>query len=216
MKQNYKSEEFNFWPSLSDLSITVLFLVILFFFIVVLKLAQSFPTDEIERTRRSLISEMKYALGTDSTILGKDTLIGANHTLIFNSAFLFPEGGYYFKDLRSENMITTIASVIKKYVETGKISRIVIEGHTNSNIMGNDPMGNWTLSSNRAITVVKIFDKIGIRQKNFRDTGPSRLLSISGYSSYDYVPFNDKLKTENLEDSKRIQIFLEYDPRLGK
>lgn len=216
MNKEGSGEEFNFWPSFSDLTITVLFLVILLFFVVVLKLAQSFPTDEIEKTRTELISEIKRTLGSDSTILGKDTLVGSNHTIIFKSAFLFPEGQSNFKDAKSENLIRKIAEVIKKFVTQEKITRIVVEGHTNSNKTGNDPMGNWSLASNRAITVVKIFDSIGIRGPSTTTKGPSRLLSISGYSEYDYVPVSAKVKDEDLEASKRIQIFLEYSVHLGR
>lgn len=216
MSKSEGGEEFNFWPSFSDLTITVLFLVILLFFVVVLKLAQSFPTDEIEKTRNELISDIKSTLGSDSTILGKDTLVGSNHTIIFKSAFLFPEGQSNFKDEKSENLIRKIATVIKKYVSQGKITRIVVEGHTNSNKTGNDPMGNWTLASNRAITVVKIFDSIGIRGPSTTTKAPSRLLSIAGYSEYDYVPEGSSKTQEDFEASKRIQIFLEYNVHMGK
>ncbi|GAB1442391.1 hypothetical protein MASR2M39_12260 [Ignavibacteriales bacterium] len=216
MNKEGSEEEFNFWPSFSDLTITVLFLVILLFFVVVLQLAQSFPTAEIEKTRKDLITEMKQTLGPDSTILGKDTLVGSNHTIIFKSAFLFPEGQSNFKDEKSENFIRKIAEVIKKFVNQGKITRIVVEGHTNSNKTGYDPMGNWSLASNRAITVVKIFDSIGIRGPSTTTKGPSRLLSIAGYSEYDFVPGGTKDSTEDFEASKRIQMFIEYNVQLGK
>ena len=216
MSKSEGGEEFNFWPSFSDLTITVLFLVILLFFVVVLKLAQSFPTDEIEKTRNELIGDIKRTLGSDSTILGRDTLMGSNHTIIFKSAFLFPEGQSNFKDEKSENLIRKIATVIKKYVSQEKITRIVVEGHTNSNKTGNDPMGNWTLASNRAITVVKIFDSIGIRGPSATTKAPSRLLSIAGYSEYDYVPEGSSETREDFEASKRIQIFIEYNVQMGK
>jgi flagellar motor protein MotB len=155
------------------------------------------------------MSDVRTSLGNNANVIDHDTLIGTNHTILFKESFLFDQGKDEFKDSHSEELIRKIGGVLLKYVQDSTVFRIVVEGHTNSDAMKGDPYGNWRLSSMRAVRVVKILDDMGILNafQNKKD-GPSRLLSVAGYSQYDYVP--NRNGREDKEASKRIQISLEY------
>ncbi|MCX6170617.1 MAG: OmpA family protein [Ignavibacteriales bacterium] len=215
MKKKPEEVDFNFWPSLSDLTIMVMFILILFMFVLVIKNYLSFPVEEIQKNRDGLMRSIKQSLGRDSTIIDRDILIGTNHTIVFKDAFLFQSGKDLFASDKSEDFIRKVGQAIKKYVAENKISRVVVEGHTNDLPYNGSVFKNWYLSANRAIKIIEIFDKEGVREaKKEESSKPSRLLSIAGYAQYDYVTKKSELGEEDEEASKRIQIFIEY--KIGK
>jgi flagellar motor protein MotB len=215
MKKRKKEELiYNFWPNFADLAIVTIFLLLLFVVIQVIdvKLSDAERMREIYEKQREVISKIKNNLGSDSTIILKDSVNKVNQTISFSGSFLFKEGLPVFKNEKSKNLITNIGKVLKAEVEKDLISRIIIEGHTNNRIIAKDPLyGNWTLSAERAIAIVKLFDQIGIKINNSQNSNrPSRVLSIAGFSQYDYVPLPKDSTKEDEELSKRIQLSLEY------
>jgi len=209
--KNKKEYSFNYWPSFTDVLITVVFILIMFFFLLVLRVYQE-QLINFNEIREMVMKDLRDNLDNDANIIDRDTLVGTNHTIIFKESFLFKTGEDVFKDSKSENLIRIIGRVLNKYVKSGTIARIVVEGHTNSIPITGDKYGNWTLSTNRAVRVVKTLDEIGIlnfiRENNKH---PSRVLSVAGYSQYDFVQGENG--NEDLEASKRIQIFIEYQYR---
>jgi flagellar motor protein MotB len=211
MKNTLKTKEntFNFWPSFSDVFMSILFILILFLFLLVIKV-YLLELIDVKAVSQELLTNIKNSLGQDSTIIAGDALSANNHTILFKDSFLFDQGKSEFKDAKSKEFIKIIANEIRKFVEAGRISEIVVEGHTNSDKFRNDPYGNWSLSSSRAVTVVRVLDEAGIIKSFLKDsTNSTRILSVSGYSQYDFI-HEDSQVNENKEASKRIQISIKY------
>lgn len=214
MKKTRPELNINFWPGFSDLLISIVLMLILYLFVqeITFYLSDAYRQQMVKKTQEEFKKELKYALGADSTIIHSITEEGVNQKISFRSSFLFETGKTEFKNKQSEELIRKIGRVLQKRVKDKTISQIVVEGHTNSLTYMGDKFGNWRLSALRAVTVVKILDEMGIRP-NYNQLGkeiksPSRLISISGFAQYDYVP--DETGKEDLEESKRIQFLLVY------
>ena len=79
------------------------------------------------------------------------------------------------------------------------LSRIVVEGHTDSSRARNDPYINWNLSSDRALAVVKFMLRVaGPHRKDYE-----RYLEATGMAERVLVKVNGK---ENRRRSRRIEI----------
>jgi chemotaxis protein MotB len=76
-----------------------------------------------------------------------------------------------------------------------------IEGHTDSMPSGKNDMGNWELSTLRAVNVLRYFN----RKHNF----PYKSLSASGYADTRPVALDGTLSGRQL--NRRIEIHVEYD-----
>lgn len=76
-----------------------------------------------------------------------------------------------------------------------------IEGHTDSMPTGKDEMGNWELSTLRAVSVLRYFN----RKHNF----PYKSLSASGYADTRPVALDGTASGRQL--NRRIEIHVEYD-----
>lgn len=209
-----QQKEFNYWPTFSDLGISIIFILVLYLILqqVTFYLTDAFKLQEIYKYQLDFEKELKTDLGKDSSIINSVVNDNKNQIISFKETFLFDNGLWEFKSPASKNFIIKVGRVIEKYAKSGKLARLIVEGHTDSTPITYDPFGNWNLSANRAVTVVKILDEINIRDA-FRQGGqkkPSRALSISGYSQYDYINKNENESIEDKEASRRIQFFLEF------
>lgn len=213
MSKRRDEPELNIWPGFSDLLIAVILMLILYLFLqeITFRLSEAYKFERMRNHQIEFKEKLVTTLGEDSTIIADIDEDGTIQKISFKSAFLFESGRTQFKDGRSKDWIAQIGNVIKKVVHKGYINTIVVEGHTNSRPF-QGRFGNWRLSAMRALEVVKILDELELHKavpKNGRQDHPSRILSLSGFGKYDYVP--DKSGNEDFEESKRIQFTLEYD-----
>ncbi len=213
MKEEF-NKEFNYWPTFSDLGISIIFILIIYLILqqITFFLTDAYKLQKIKHTQNEFVIELKNGLGKDSSIISSIINDDKNQIISFKETFLFDNGKSEFKSSASKDFIIKVGKVIAKYAEYGKLARLIVEGHTDSSPINYDPFGNWNLSANRAVTVVRILDEIKIRDA-FRQGGenmPSRTLSISGYSQYDFIPNSTDSTKENKEASRRIQFFLEF------
>jgi len=207
-------KEFNYWPTFSDLGISIIFILILYLILqqITFYLTDAYKLQKIAQYQIEFIKELKNDLGKDSVIISNVKNDNKNQIISFKETFLFDNGKSEFKSPASKDFIIKIGRVIEKFAKMGKLERLIVEGHTDSTPINFDEFGNWNLSANRAVTVVRILDEINIREA-FRQGGekkPSRALSISGYSQYDYKSKPESETLEDKEASRRIQFFLEY------
>lgn len=83
----------------------------------------------------------------------------------------FFESGSFDLSEESKQILIKVGSVLKKQDDKFKI---LVEGHTDDVPMKKSSLiSNWELSSNRAVSVVKLFESIGIKHDNLRPVGLS-------------------------------------------
>ena len=126
-------------------------------------------------------------LGNDVTLV--EELDGTK--LIISDRLLFSSGGAI---LKSKN-IKDIRQIIKSFVDLPDHYRFKIEGHTDDTpIKSKKFPTNWHLSVSRALSLLKIFQQVGIYEKR---------LSFHGHSSYHPLVKIDNLTGEDLKKARK-------------
>ena len=213
----------NVWPAFTDVSIAMLLIFLFFLFYQFVSNSKLFQKMRMEKKQQTIETvfknefseqEYKYTIKVDGNL----------QRFTFSDDILFDKGK---KELKSEGeeILITVGNFFKKYKsdkELGQLyQKIQIEGHTdNDPYMTYNPSypgrliistkyTNWELSSDRAIAVLRLFEKIGI---------DPRTLTATGYSKYRPAPdaggSSDISRANNNEINKaknrRIEIVLVY------
>lgn len=230
-----KEEVINFWPNYADLTVLVIFLLIIFIIIQIIqyKISESAKIERVKRYQNELYHEIKQTLGADSLLLKEQKNNLNKQTLIFNESFLFEQGSARWKSAVSESYIKKIGMKLREKINVDDSTKsmllsIIIEGHTNSDVVPGDEFGNWSLSAERAVTVVRTLAPIlGLTRD--RVIKPGRFLSIAGFADTDYKVDSNWVKNnfdpvysrrtnpdQNYNESKRMQFSLEYNKEFVK
>ncbi len=235
---NDEGVDFNFWPSFTDLMLTIT--IIMAALLVVKFGVSASQLKQKQESKNAIISEIKNQLklkfGNNYRELkeSENTLIISNSNenivkitsetdyqqISFYEKILFDKSQYNIKSSGRE-VLKIVGDVIK--LKSYKIKLVQIEGHTDSNEikLDNYPknMGNIVLGSRRAVDVFQFFkDQVGI---------DPAVLPVSATTFGEYAPPSRKLdstynkealqkanSTEELKASnRRIELKLFFSSR---
>jgi outer membrane protein OmpA-like peptidoglycan-associated protein len=201
MKRDRNS--FNVWPTFADIIMGMVFLLLL--------VAMAFVVDQKDRIINEQIDERKKNLNeaiketgqgfilpdTNSTSKANEILIRLDSDSLFDSAESALKGGY-------RDQLTLLARVLE--ADTS-YHEIIVEGHTDDRLFRKSTRGNWGLSADRAISVVKLFqDSTSI---------DSTLLSPRGYAETQH-PDENSLSTVDSALWVRFSEFMDDSSYWGK
>lgn len=183
-QQQEPTEEY-FWPSFTDM-MAMIVLVILFIAVIAfvqtiynaygetqIKHQLAKATNVKEQISDVIRKELEHDLGKDKVVKGPNNTISIRADILFDSAStkIKPRG---------KKVLRSVANAIVETIDNQKLSRylntILVEGHTDS-----IPYDNWTLSTNRAVSVVKYMIKANpkLSQEKY-----AQYLGATGYSKY--------------------------------
>jgi flagellar motor protein MotB len=191
---SHVSDDNPYWMSFSDIMAGLLVVFILACAILLLQLIEMKDKIKINITelhianliRREMLEEIAKKLKEQGIIVE----VSDNHTII-----RIPEQQLYFKTNSYELLEThrkTVSNIgkilydsISQEQRLKMLDTIFIEGHTDSQRANRFIMGNWGLSSFRAITIWNFWTEntdYGESLKNLRNKENKPLFSVSGYA----------------------------------
>jgi flagellar motor protein MotB len=199
-----------YWISFSDIMAGMLLVFILAILQLIVQLSQMQSNvvnaiQEIQETnqvRNVMLDEIKDTLSREGTYVQMNN---------DKTVLRIPDNQLYFETLSykiPENKKPIIANIGKalyrgilkndrfKYIDT-----IFIEGHTDGRPARNLAMGNWGLSTYRAIAIWKFWSEeldIGNSLKNLKNVSGNPLFSVSGYGATRKL-----IQNENTADKQR-------------
>lgn len=222
---------FNFWPSFTDLMLSLVLVVLMILFVVSKMIASgSENLDKARESQKSIYAQIQNHIGENYTIaiisdknnddvneqIKKNkadiTIINKldRQTITFSDKILFDSGSSKLKDV-GYDVLTTVGPVIKDNLSN--ISEIQIQGH--ADIVNTDTF-NLELAASRAISVYMFLQhSVGINPAE-------HLMSATSFGEYKPVGreagqrFNlDELNAANATDelkaqNRRIEIVLFY------
>ena len=218
-----QKSDLNVWPAFTDISIAML-LVFLFFLLIQFvsntKLFQKILMEKKQQTIETAFKKefseekYKYTIKVDGNL----------QRFTFSDDILFDRGKKKLKS-EGEEILIKVGNFFKKHKtdeELGQLyQKIQIEGHTDNDpymtynpsypgrLVESTKYTNWELSSDRAIAVLRLFEKIDI---------DPRTLTATGYSKYRPAPdTGDNSDIEGANNTvakkaknRRIEIVLVY------
>ncbi len=204
---NDDGHDFNFWPSFTDLMLTIT--IIMAALLVVKFGVNASQLKQKQESKAAIITEIKNQLKSkfkenyreseesDSTLIisnGTENIVKITseidyQQISFYEKILFDKSHYSIKESGRE-VLKIVGDAIK--LKSDKIKLVQIEGHTDSNEikLDNYPknMGNIVLGSRRAVDVYQFFkDQAGI---------DPAVLPMSATSFGEYAPPSRKLDAE--------------------
>ncbi|WP_202078564.1 OmpA/MotB family protein [Caldalkalibacillus salinus] len=202
----------SFWPSFTDMMSTI---VLVMLFVALIAFIQSiFDAYEQREIRKELAKVASVKKHVSDLIqheleekVGEDQVVrGPNNTISIEGDILFETGSAEIS-ARGREILQPLAHAFEEILTQEDISEylyiILIEGHTDS-----VPYDNWTLSSERAVAVVKYLLSIN---PNLNREELAQYFAATGYS--EYQPVAEGMDSESLRQNRRIsfQIILDDD-----
>ncbi|HEX6922289.1 MAG TPA: OmpA family protein [Bacillales bacterium] len=182
--QEQTNEDY-FWPSFTDM-MAMIVLVIMFIAVIafVQSIYEAFGESQVreelahatnikEHISDIIRKQLEEDLGEDKVVKGPNDTISIQADILFDSASTKIKPG-------GKKVLNSVANAIVQIIENKKLSQylntILIEGHTDS-----VPYDNWTLSTDRAVSVVKYMLKANpkLAQRQY-----AQYLAATGYSKY--------------------------------
>lgn len=192
-------EEFTPWPALSDISITMVLLLV---FMIILQFKETRQEQIIQRElsrQQRTVSEAIRRVSDGSVRI--DSISPGRQRLTFRDAALFD---ICRADLKANGraLLLRVGEVLQ--MNASRLATINVEGHTDTlSISGKNGCyfrSNWELSSARATTVVSLWS-------NETQIGKNKMSAI-GRSQY--VPVVAGAEGD-LASNRRIEVILEYN-----
>ena len=213
-----------YWLSFSDIMAGLLAIFILTLVTLMIQLYQQIAVhkdvkmkvekalselSQIDEMRKELVMEIKNNLQKRGIYVE----IQENHSVI-----RIPDDQLYFKSAsheipkKLENLVDQVGIVLEmalkrkgrmEYVDT-----IFIEGHTDSLPFRKQEMGNWGLSSYRAISVWKYWTEKPGRQVSFtkmKNKNDKNVFSVSGYADTRRVELDEDTE-QKMKKNRRIDL----------
>lgn len=189
-------EEGGAWPALSDLlAATTLIFLVLFAVIAVPALQKVQALGEVANTLAFLEDSVK----ADSSLAVEK--VGDYLRITIGGDVVFPENRASLGDMSDEGRrrLGTIAAMLRRPHIVQQIDQIQVVGHTSSS--GTEAR-NWTLSSERAVTVAQFFINSGLS-----------VCKVTALGRGQYYPRNPKAALESARpDTADRRIELELRP----
>lgn len=187
---NRDRNSFNVWPTFADIMMGMVFLLLLVAMAFVVDQKDIIINEQIDRRKQNLteaIREDRLDFILPDTSVTYEILI----RLVADS--LFDRGQSVLKDAYRKKL-SLIAHVLKL---DSSYHEIIVEGHTDDEKYDNSPRGNWGLSADRAISVVKLFqesssiDSTLLSPRGYADTRHPDENSLSTADSSLWVRFSE-------------------------
>lgn len=199
-----------YWPSFTDM-MAMIVLVILFIAIIafIQSIYQAYDQAEIKQELQQTASikkqisdliekKLEENVGKDNVTRGPNNTISIEGDILFDtgSADISPEG---------KEVLASLSDGILTILDDPELSQylyiILIEGHTDS-----VPYDNWTLSTERAVSVVKYLLEANPK---LSDKEYAQYLAATGYS--EYKPIIEGNTKESNEKNRRISFQIILD-----
>lgn len=208
--QEERSE--SYWPSFTDMMSTIV-LVMLFIALVafIQSIYDAYDQQEIRREMAQIASVKKHVSQLIEqeleTRVGQEQVVqGPNNTISIEGDILFETGSTEIS-AEGQEILRHLADAFQQILQTEELSQylyiILIEGHTDQ-----VPYDNWSLSSERAVEVVKYMLEINdiLAQNDY-----AKYFAATGYSEFHPVAEGDD--QESLRKNRRIsfQIIVDDD-----
>lgn len=205
-----ENEQPSFWPSFTDMMSTI---VLVMLFVALIAFVQSifdaYEQREIKREMAKLASVKKHISDLIQQELeekvGKDQVVrGPNNTISIEGDILFETGQAEISD-RGKAVLKSLAHAFEDILQQKEISEylyiILIEGHTDR-----VPYDNWTLSTQRAVAVVKYILEVNplLAQNDF-----AKYFAATGYS--EFKPVVEGTDSISLSKNRRISFQIILD-----
>lgn len=207
--QNEQNEQV-FWPSFTDM-MSMVVLVMLFIAIIafVQSIYEAYDQTQIKKELSQVTDIKKHISDIIEKRLqenvGRDNVVrGPNNTISIQGDILFDTASTKIST-QGKEVLGSVADAMVQIVEDEKLSQyiyiILVEGHTDS-----VPYDNWTLSTDRAVAVVKFMMKANpkLGQSDY-----AKYLAATGYSQY--KPIAEGNSTEALQKNRRISFQIILD-----
>jgi flagellar motor protein MotB len=198
------TEDFNIWPTFTDISFAILLLMIFIIFGQYMIIGRILQVNKIKQEQDVVRMALKDRFGKDFGYTIKESSHPQFQKLTFSDKVLFDTGSAELKP-EGQLILTAIAGIIKKVHDKCSFDEIQVRGHTDDKPIraGYLYKTNWELSSARATSVVRHFvDKCGL------DPDKNILLSAQGYSQYDNIRKN--IDEASRAFNRRIEIVIKY------
>ena len=206
MKKTHYEEDFNIWPTFSDVTFAIVLILIFIMLGQYVVIGKMLEIQKVVKEQSKLSDMLKESFpeAYGNTIM--DFTEPQLQKITFSNKILFDLGSDKLKP-EGKKILEGIAVILSKLRQKKAFDEIQIRGHTDNTpigfLLGRRFPTNWELSSARAISVVRfIVDDCGII--------PSKelLFSAQGYSEYDYIEKNNS--DENRALNRRIEIVIKY------
>lgn len=211
-KNYYNNEEEHsyYWPSFTDM-MAMMVLVMLFIAIIafIQSIYNAYEQTEMKKELAKVTDVKKHISDIIEKQLeedvGKDKIIrGPNNTISIEGDILFDTGSTEISD-RGKNVLKSLSNALVNIIDEKEMSEylyiILVEGHTDS-----VPFDNWTLSTDRAVAVVKYM--ISVNPK-LGQTDYAKYLAATGYS--EFKPIAKGNSSEALQKNRRISFQIILD-----
>jgi chemotaxis protein MotB len=167
---------FNIWPVFTDVMMGLVFILLLVAIAFLADKKEEIIKQEMAARLNLLELELARVEG-QGTLFTHSTHNESELLISFKDHVLFESGKFDLKSDGAHNLLLSIGRVLYEYERRYKDRRyheVVVEGHTDDIPYRTMVMGNWTLSSMRANTVLGVFLEARV---------DSTLLSPRGYAS---------------------------------
>jgi chemotaxis protein MotB len=212
-RKNYYNEEENkefYWPSFTDM-MAMMVLVMLFIAIIafIQSIYNAYEQTEMKQELAKVADVKKHISDLIEKQLeedvGKDKIIrGPNNTISIEGNILFDTGSTEISE-QGKGVLKSLSNAIVDIIDEKDMSNylyiILVEGHTDS-----VPYDNWTLSTDRAVSVVKYM--ISVNPK-LGQTDYAKYLAATGYS--EFKPIAEGSSPEALQKNRRISFQIILD-----
>ncbi len=198
------TDDFNIWPTFTDISISVLLLMIFIILGQYLIIGRILEVDRIKREQARVRTALQERFGDDFGVKIQESSQPQYQKITFSDRVLFDTGKAELKP-EGQRILTEIAEILNAVKSDCSFDEIQIRGHTDDQPIRGGRLypTNWELSSARATSVVRHFvDYCSL------NPGNGVLLSAQGYSQYDSIRENTDEANRAL--NRRIEIVLKY------
>lgn len=220
--------EYNFWPSFSDVMLSVVLVLVLVMFLIATVLAVGVDIEAIQQRQQSMVKELADAFNVKPDTVGQDIVLSFSdpsrpdviirndldkQLLMFSDHILFPPDVATLST-KGESLLSVVGKKIKEQISF--IKEIQIQGHADTDPSTKYP-SNLELAAARAIEVYLFF------QKNIGIDPTSCLMSATTFGEFKPVERSpedttfsfDKLQEANSNSwlkakNRRVEVLLFY------
>lgn len=201
----------NIWPAFTDVSIAMLLIFLFFLFYQFVANSKLFQIMRMEKKQDTIeiAFNNRFADEISDRIISIER-DGNLQRFMFSDRILFNTDEAKLLPL-GRITLTAVGRFLQQYRTDAEGQRlyksIQIEGHTDNVPIISPDRSNWELSSDRAIAVLRLFERIGIDPRTLTATGYSKYRPAAGDSSNIRRANNTAAKRAK---NRRIEIVLVY------
>ncbi|TLS39313.1 OmpA/MotB family protein [Pseudalkalibacillus caeni] len=211
-KRRFENEHFeeHYWPSFTDMMAMIVLVILFIAILAFVQMIYDAYDQTVMKQELAKVADVKKHISEliEKQLeenVGKDKIIrGPNNTISVEGDILFDTGSAEISD-EGKKVLDHLAGVFTDIIDQKDISNylyiILVEGHTDA-----VPYDNWTLSTERAVAVVKYLMKTNptLSQKNY-----AQYFAATGYS--EFKPVTEEQTQEAYQKNRRISFQIILD-----